>query len=50
MSTLEIFELVKNADYDQYTTNMQKGIKIFEGTQMRLTGNKNSLKGYSKKT
>ena len=30
MSTLEIFELVKNADYDQYTTNMQKRIKILK--------------------
>ena len=30
MSTLKIFELVKNADYDQYTTNMQKGIKILK--------------------
>ena len=30
MSTLDIFELVKKADYDQYTTNMQKGIKILK--------------------
>ena len=30
MSTLDIFELVKKADYDQYTANMQKGIKILK--------------------